>query len=86
MRRPFKGFLTLEQVLENRMWSEGLECVKNFAGLNMKSLNKVHLVPVASPYRVAHILTKCKTWLEGGDRTSKHFGLRPPTLEQYMSR
>lgn len=76
------------------MWLEGLECVKwgfqkvnkNFAGLNMKSLNKVHLVPVASLYRVAHILTNCKTCLEGGDRTSKHFGLRPRTLKQYINR
>lgn len=94
LRRPHKGFCTLEEMLDNRLWSGGLECVKwgfqgvtkNFAGLKMESLKKVHLVPVASLYRVANIFTNCKTCLEGGDRTSKHFGLRPRTLEQYINR
>ena len=92
LQRPFKGFLTLEEMLFNRKWACVRICVewgfkevvKNHPGLKMQDHQKLHLVPVASLYKVACILTNAKTCLERGNQTSGHFGVMPPYLPEHF--
>ncbi|PWW75397.1 hypothetical protein C7212DRAFT_202836, partial [Tuber magnatum] len=45
---------------------------------------KLHLSPVAAYYMVAILLTKCHTYLHGGNQTSEKFRIDPPSLEEYL--
>ena len=64
-------------------WSFG-DVATYWAYLNCKEQNKLLLQPIAMFYRVAVLLTNCRIILSGGNKTSECFGIKPPTLAEYM--
>lgn len=91
IRCPYKGFLTLEEELDNGLWAQGLESMergfdevsRNFKAV---SLDMEKNVGTGRLYRVGTILSNCLTCLNQESFTSNIFGVKPPTLEQYINR
>ena len=89
---PFKGArLTDEENAFNKAMSSVRECVEwefgkilsNFAFLDYRKNLKIHLQPVAKFYLVGALLSNCHTCIHG-NQTSGYFGLKPPTVEEYL--
>ena len=64
-------------------WSFG-DIVVDLAFIDFKKNLKIGLQPVAMYYRVAALLTNCHTIINGGNKTSKYFGIAPPLLHEYL--
>lgn len=93
LRCPYKGFLTLEEVLDNRLWAEGLESMKwgfeevnwNFDAVSLDMENNVGTGTIGRLYRVGTILSNCLTCLNQESFTNI-LSVTPPTIEQYINR
>ncbi|CAN7991473.1 unnamed protein product [Ixodes hexagonus] len=74
-----KGMSTVWQAVE---WGFG-KTVAEFAFLDFKKNQKLLLQNVGQMYRVGTLLTNCHTCFYGS-QTGMFFGLRAPTLKQYL--
>ena len=91
VQRPFRGHLTQQQQQFNTAMSGVRQCVEwgfkdvitNWAFLDFEKNLKLFLSPVGKLYVVAVLLTNCHTCLYG-NQTSDFFGLKPPTLDEYL--
>ena len=88
---PFKHHVTPDQQLFNTTMS-GVrmsvewgykEICTHFAFVDFHKNMKVLLQPVGAYYRVATLLTNCLNCL-CRNQTSRHFGIEPPELEDYL--
>ena len=93
LMRPFPGRqLTEDQVRKNYIMSTVRQSVewnfgklkRQWAFLDFEKNHKLHLSPVGKLFRVGVILMNCNCCLYG-NQTSKHFGIDPPTLEEYLA-
>ncbi|KAK3087535.1 hypothetical protein FSP39_007238 [Pinctada imbricata] len=89
---PFRGaVISANQARFNKKMSAVRVCVEwgfgkllsLFAFLDYKKNQKLYLQPIGKYYKVAVILTNCHTCLYGSE-TSTYFGLRPPTVQEYL--
>ena len=64
-------------------WGFG-EVLKTFAFLDHRKNMKLFLQPVGLLYKVAVILTNCRTCLYK-NQTAEYFQLAPPRLQEYLS-
>ena len=64
-------------------WSFG-KLVQYYAYLDLKKNQKILLQPIGKYYLVGAILTNCHTCLYGSVTTT-FFGVKPPSLETYLS-
>jgi nuclease HARBI1 len=94
LMRANKGrLLTWDERQYNTIWSRVRVTVEwafkdvstNFPALDFARQQKIGLSPVPSMYRVAVLLTNCRTCLNGKNQTSIYFGLKPPTLQEYIA-
>lgn len=83
---------TPEQVAFNKAMSSVRQAVEwgfgkiltEFAFLDFKKNQKIHLQEVGKMYKVGVLLTNCHTCLYGS-QGSNYFNILPPTLEQYLN-
>ena len=89
--RPFSNPQGQLEAEFNRKISSVRQCVEwgfmnilqLWAFVDFKKTRKVFLCPVAKYFAVSAPLVNCYTWLYGND-TSAYFGLKPPSLEEYL--
>ena len=90
--RPFQGpLITDDEQLFNRLMGSARVSVewafggisKLFAFLDFDKNMKLFLQPVGKTYVVGALLYNCHTILYGSPTTA-HFGINPPTLQEYL--
>ncbi|KAF0696435.1 DDE Tnp4 domain-containing protein [Aphis craccivora] len=64
-------------------WGFG-KILTEFAFLDLKKNQKIHLQEVGKMYKVGVLSTNCHTCLYGS-QGSNYFNILPPTLEQYLN-
>lgn len=87
-----KVVLTKEEREYNRVWSRERICVewgfgdvkKKFAKLDYPHGLKPLQFEIAIWYMAAVILRNCIVCMRGWDETTRHFLIRPPTLDEYL--
>lgn len=93
LQRPYRGHaLTAQEQQFNTDMSQVRQAVEwqfgrilsLWAFLDFKNNLKLYLSPVGKFYMVGALLTNCLTCVRGYNQTSLYFGLRPPTLEEYL--
>ena len=93
LQKPFRGAaLGQDQQRFNREmsasriaveWSFG-DISTHWAFVDMKKQQKILLQPVGIYYQVAAFFTNLHTIIRFGNKTSKHFGINPPCLLEYL--
>ena len=53
--------------------------------VDFKKQQKIMLHPVAAYYKVSCHFTNCRAICRGGNKTSKFFNMKPPTLAEYLA-
>lgn len=92
LMKPFT-FPTGEQRAFNSLMSSVRECVewgfgKTLALFQALDFSRQHMVFKTKPaieYKVATFLANCHTCATGSSQIADYFGLRPPTLEEYLA-
>lgn len=74
---------SMSQVRMAVEWSFG-DVTTYWAYIDCKKENKLLLQPIGLYYRVAVLMTNCRVILSDGNKTSKYFKIKPPTLEEYF--
>ena len=65
-------------------WGFG-DVLSHFAFVDFKKQQKIMLQPVAAYYKVSCLFTNCRAICRGGNKTSKFFNMKPPTLAEYLA-
>ena len=93
IQKAFQGAaLTPEQLLFNTLMNSARQTVEwefgqilsLWAYVDFKKQQKIFLQPVSIHYKVAALMTNLRTIVRKGNNISKFFGLKPPTLDQYL--
>lgn len=74
----------MSRVRESVEWGFG-KTLNLFQALDFSRQQMVYKTKPGTEYKVATFLANCHTRLTGSSQIADYFGLRPPTLEEYLS-